>query len=429
MNRRRGRGEGALYQRHDHPTCPPLDTDRNRPDHRCRGRWIKTIDFGWTAGARRRKVLYGNTKSEVLQKEKDLQTKTGHIRPTNKTTVEAWMTYWITNIAPERCRPQTLTSYESKINSYIIPLLGRHRLDQLQPRHVRDMYTRLRMPCPSPNKCGHSPSHGLSESTLRQTHAILRRALTIAVRERMIVENVATLIDPPTTATTKRERLTVPEARLALETAKEGHHISRWYAALHQGMRQGECLGLAWAMVNFDQDTITIARTLVKTTGGVAFGSPKSESSKRTIPMTPHMSSHLRVHWARYVTRCEAEGREPDLAALVWCQPSGVPIGHKTDWERWKRFLTNAGVPHVSLHSARNTTAALLEEAGVPARLAAEILGHSSVDQTYAYQKDAGLENRRAAMAALEAAWSKVREMPAVEAGPGSVDPGFGEAV
>lgn len=44
---------------------------------------------------------------------------------------------------------------------------------------------------------GHAPSHVL------KVHRILSRALKVAHRRRMIVENVATLVDPPTVDKTR----------------------------------------------------------------------------------------------------------------------------------------------------------------------------------------------------------------------------------
>ncbi len=411
MSERRGRGEGSVYQRHDKKTCPAtievIGKDGNRkkvrPDHKCVGTWAAVVDFGWSAGVRQRKTVYGKTKGEVLNKVDKLKRGNGHIA-TGEHTIESWMTYWLNEICEPKLKPQTMSSHRSKVNTYIIPLLGKHRLDTIEPRHVRDMYNRMRMACPRPgddDKCPHTPHHGLAEATLRQTHAILKTGLKIAIRERQTQENVTMLVDPPGTEQAEPDRLTPAEARLVLAAAAGAGYESRWYCAFHQGMRQGEVLGLAWAMVNFDEGTITIARTL--TTAG--FGTPKSRASKRTIPMTPQTLAHLKVHWAQYVADCQAAGVDPDHSSLVWRQKDGSPVGSKMDWQRWKRLLASAGVPHVSLHSARSTTAAILEEAGVLDRLAAEILGHADVKQTYRYQRDAGLENKRKAMVALEAAW------------------------
>jgi hypothetical protein len=53
LPKRRQKGSGGLYQRHDHPTCPPLEvigyTDEGKPieeraEHKCRGRWVGTVE-------------------------------------------------------------------------------------------------------------------------------------------------------------------------------------------------------------------------------------------------------------------------------------------------------------------------------------------------------------------------------------------------
>ena len=47
--RRRGHGEGAIFQRKD-------------------GRWVASVDYGWVNGKRTRKDLYGRTRAEVREK-------------------------------------------------------------------------------------------------------------------------------------------------------------------------------------------------------------------------------------------------------------------------------------------------------------------------------------------------------------------------
>lgn len=402
MSPRRGRGEGSIQQRHDHKTCPPV-IDGIRADHTCKGRWAKVIDHGWQNGTRKRTYIYGNTKKEL--QEKVAQHKGGI---SSEWTVASWMNHWLDEVAAIEVRPQTLQSYRAKTRAYIIPLLGKHRLDQLTGEHVEAMLKRMRQKCPRPDEdgnCAHTPSHGLSESTLRQTHAILARALKIAVRRKHVDDNAARMIDAPATKTAIRQRLTVAEAKQVLATAAGDDYEARWWCALMLGMRQGECLGLSWAMVNFQEGTITIARTLTPIAGGgVAFGAPKSDSSKRTIPMPAIVNVKLAEHFARYL---ETQDGDPDMSALVWTLPNGNPIRHKVDYRRWKALLGAAGVPDVALHSARQTALAMMEEAGIQARVAAEISGHSDVKQLYGYQRDAGLENRRKAIAAIETAWDK----------------------
>lgn len=410
---RRAKGEGSVYQRHDHESCPePVvgEFDENgtakvvRAEHRCRGRWVATIVYDSNGGKRDRKVIYGKTKTEVVNKRREAVTKAPPKRDKEARghTVESWMNEWLAEIAAPDLKPQTIKSHRSKIDQYIVPLIGMHRLDRLEAKHIRRMYARMQEDCPQPREdgtCRHSPSHGLSESTARQTHAILSRALKIAKQEKLIAEPETSNVKAPGTKTKERDRLTVPQANLALAACRDDPMASRWYAALQMGLRQGEALGLPWGLVDFEANSIQIART-VETNG--AYGTPKSDAGNRTILMFPEFRAHLLAHYGAYLAGHHAAGTDPDPLDHVWAQANGKPVGHKSDWNRWKALLAKANLPHVSLHSARQTSAAKLEELGWHERVAAEFLGHSDVKQTYRYQRGHSLEAQRRAMGAIE---------------------------
>ena len=114
---------------------------------------------------------------------------------------------------------------------------------------------------------------------------------------------------------------------------------------------------------------------------------------------------HLNVaHLGRQVTdlqRTALQWRDP-CCTVQECAATFTEIDHRADWQAWCDLLDAKDVPRIALHAARNTTASLLEEAGVPARMVAEILGQATVEVTYGYQS-ADLERRRDAMLALEA--------------------------
>ena len=385
---RRGRGEGSVYKR------------------KSDGRWVAVIDYGIEHGRRDRKVLYGSTKTEVLNKQRaELKRR----RPTrahagHQHTVKSWMQEYLVDIAKPAVRPQTFASYESKVNQYVIPLIGRHRLDLLEPRHIRRMYQRMREPCPEPNdkgQCRHHPSHGLSESTIRQTHVILARALKIAVREKLIPEAETANVDPPSTKQAQRPHLTTPQADLLLASVTDEPDAARWYVALLLGIRQGEALALPWGAVDLARQSVTIARTLVRANGTMTYGEPKSDAGNRVITMTADRPMYDRIPTLFEVARAahiQTHGREPEPLDLVWAQPNGKPLDPSKDRKRWKQLLEAAGLPNVSLHSARQSAASRMEQNGMGERLAAEILGHSNVAMTYRYQRGAGIENQRKAL-------------------------------
>lgn len=403
MATRRGRTEGSVHQRHDHPTCPPAvvvgETDEGkpileRPEHRCQGRWVAMLDLGIVAGKRKRKAIYGRTRKEAADKLQDALTdRKANQLVVGTVTVEAWLRYWLDVICPERSlkggaqrglKVNTMKSHRSKIERYLIPHIGHLRLDRLEPGHIRAMWAAMR-------------DQGLSEATLRQTHAVLRRALEVAERERKIVRNPATLLDPPGTARNRRDGLTLDQARRVLALGD-----LRWWVALFLGLRQGEALALRWSDVDLDRGILYVSRSLVREPGvGLIFDTPKSAAGVRAVPLPPKALAHFKV--ARII-HDQANGA-PD--GLVFAGRDGKPIDHRADWKRWRQALDHATtppwapIPYVALHAARNTAATLLEEAGVPDRVVAQILGQSTVQVTHGYQHT-DLEALRAPMLALE---------------------------
>lgn len=378
MPKRRTRGDGGLYQRHDHPSCPPL-VDGERADHRCQGRWVGTID-AMDGGRKRRKYIYGQSQREVrlalaaAVKEKDQGTLV-----VASMTVETWLNYWLDNIAVRSVRPQTLRGYKSKVNQYLIPNIGRHRLAALRPEHIRALHDAMR-------------DAGLAEASVRQAHAILKRALGVAVKEGKLGVNPADRMDSPTTKTEKRKQLTADQAVRVLDVAGDD---LRWWLALFYGMRQGEALGLRWCDIDMDSLVLRVEQTLqTDTDGSLIFGPPKSESSRRPIPVLPQIEVRIKLaHHAAGLPDWSSTG-------LVFAGPSGRPIQPKADWQAWRNLLERAEVPKIALHAARNTAASIMEAAGVPDRLVAQILGHSTVQMTHGYQT-ADIARQRQALGAV----------------------------
>ncbi|SDL13652.1 tyrosine-type recombinase/integrase [Nonomuraea jiangxiensis] len=196
-------------------------------------------------GSPDRRHRKGKTEAEVTRKVRELesQRESGRVNKAGRApTVAEWMAEFLDVICArlvlsEKMAPRTLTDYRSKTRNWIVPLLGKHRLDRLTPEHLDTAYTTML-------------EEGLSSSSVLKVHRILSRALTIAVRRGRITRNVATLIDAPSTTTTEIEPLTGEEARQILAVAKTKRNGARWSVALALGIRQGEALGLRWSYID-----------------------------------------------------------------------------------------------------------------------------------------------------------------------------------
>jgi integrase len=206
--------------------------------------------------------------------------------------------------------------------------------------------------------------------------------------------------------------MAVGEATAVLAEAALLPHGSRYVAALLQGIRQAEALGLTWESIDFERGLMTIDWQLQalpyrvkrdKTSGfripdgyecrqlagAVHLVRPKSKAGWRVIPMVPWMRTAL-LTW-REIAPESAHG-------LVWPNPDGSPRYYKHDDAEWYDLQKAAGVTHptrrtktdepapYTIHETRHTTATLLLEAGVDPAIIVQIIGHSSIITTRSYQ-------------------------------------------
>src|SRR3989442_304200 len=120
MSKRRGRGEGSVFQRKD-------------------GAWCGVVTIGYDAtGKRRRRYIYGATKAETLERLTRLQHAkfTGELGEPTRFTVAAYLRHWLETAARPAIRESTYTSYATLIRVHIIPCIGGVALSKLAPVHL-----------------------------------------------------------------------------------------------------------------------------------------------------------------------------------------------------------------------------------------------------------------------------------------------------
>ena len=363
------------------------------------GRWHGRVTMGVRNDGRPdRRHVGGKTQSEVIQKVRALEKdrEAGRTkRPGRAWTVEKWLRHWLENIAAESVRPKTYAGYATAVYKHLIPGLGAHRTDRLQPEHLETLYANLRR-------------SGLKPATVHQVHRTLRAALNEAVRRGQIVKNPALVAKAPRLVEDEVEPFTVEEAQRILGVAADRRNGVRFALALALGIRQGEALGLEWRDLNVEEGTLTIRRALQRHTwrhgcdgdcgrkrgadcpnrygGGLAVVDTKSKAGRRVVGVPQPLLQALTRHWA-------AQASERELAADLWeqgdwmfAQPNGKPIDPRADYEDWRSLLKDAEVRSARLHDARHTAATMLLVLQVPTRAVMDIMGWSQASMTTRYQ-------------------------------------------
>ena len=380
---RRPKGESAIYQRADGMWCTSVELP-------------KGLD-----GKRRRKVICRKDKGAVVQEMRKAKTeldKLGNLS-TSSATVEKWMAHWMDDIAPQKIRPKTLAGYRTVVNGYIVPLLGKKRLDKLTADDVRNLHSLMQSTPKDPDLRGRDdlpPDTVMLSSTYALlAHNALSAALKVAVREGTLTTNVCERVDRPRARKAGQKALELDEAIALLQhlakhldgdDAQAKMNAAMWATALLTGARRGEILGLEADRVT---DVLDLSWQLQRITdiskapadweyrhlrSTLYLTRPKSSAGWRIIPLVEPLKSILKAH-----VSAQRSGLIFTRNEQPW-DPDGAS-------EEWKNALNAAGLPQdVPLHGARHTTVDLLYEAGVPEAVTSEIVGHSSRATTRGYR-------------------------------------------
>src|SRR3954464_6329744 len=308
------------------------------------GRWHGYVSMGLKEhGARDRRHVSGAKRADVVAKVRELERKrdAGTAGAAGKApTVAQWLEHWLDTIAARKVRPSTLVRYRQLVTNQLVPGIGHHRLDRLQPEHVEKLYSDLQ-------------ERGLSPASVVQAHRVLSRALRVAMQRDKVARNVCTLVDAPTVEHEQVRPLSSEGARRVREAARGRRNAARWSVALALGLRQGETLGLTWDSVGLEAGTLTVRQALQRQPGqGLVFVQPTFRAGRRTIALPGPLRDALRAHRTAQLAERMAAGSEWHDHDLVFCQENGRPIDPRSDHRAWRALLTEAGVPQARLHDA-----------------------------------------------------------------------------
>jgi len=366
-NRRRSKGEGSLTR------------DK---DGRWRGRYWITLDDG----TKKRQCIMGNDRDgkdreEVLKRMRAEKAMADKGTPVlhGKNTTGDYLAYWLKFIAPVKLRPTTLQTYSWIVLKHLIPRAGKIPLTQLKPSHVRIMLIQMQ-------------KSGYGGRIIQMTRNVLSAALRDAQEEGLVHRNVARMVAPPQYASTERKHWTKEQVLRFLEIAKTHKYYIIFLLLLCYGLRRGEVLGLRRKDIDFENNVIKIRQSLNLVNYKATIGKLKTKASKRDLPMTFFIKEALIAYF-------ETSPAYPD--DLAFHASTGNPIYPNVIAKIFKKLAVKAGLPPISLHEARHTTATLLAQAWASPKEAQAILGHSSITTTLQIYTHTNYEKKEQALNAL----------------------------
>jgi integrase len=226
-------------------------------------------------------------------------------------------------------------------------------------------------------------SHVGFRSPIQIIHSTLRTMLNEAMREELIERNVATVVRPPVIERVELQPWSTEEASRFL-TASADHRLHALFAVgVALGLRKGELLALRWDDVDLECGVLHIRQNVQRLPEiGLVFGPPKSNKSRRTIPLPAASAKVLRTHRANQAAEALALGPAWVDSGLVFTSTVGTVIEPRNLNRFFDELIAKARVRRIRFHDLRHTCASLLLAQNVPARVVMEILGHSQLAMT-----------------------------------------------
>ena len=293
--------------------------------------------------------------------------------------------------------PKTFERYSEIVRLHLIPALGHHRLARLKPLHIQGYYGEAL-------KNGRRDGKGgLAPRTVLHHHRVLHRALSRAVKWRLLAVNPADAVEPPRATSPEMQTLTEEEIGLLLATAVATPSYTAILLAVTTGVRRGELLALRWADADFEQGRIAVRRSLQQTNAGLTFKSPKTAKGNRTIPLPAVALEALRSHRVEQAKHRLLMGDRYVNGDLIFAKPDGTPLDPDGFSASFGAIVRRSGLKRVRLHDLRHTQATLLLRQNVHPKVVQERLGHSSIAVTLDTYSHVGPNLQEQATLALDA--------------------------
>lgn len=325
------------------------------------GRYEGRVTVGRIEGKRQYKAFFGRTADEVMRRMSDFRTN-------SLSTATVGMTFaavyneWISSIS-YRVKESTLANYALKADKHLLPVYGDENITDIEQC---DIYQFIK------NK----QDSGLSNRYISDILVLMKSVFKYAARIYRIFNPMEGLVMPKKQKAEIRLLTRAEEQRL-MQIVMGNQNLTTLGIALAKltGLRIGELCALQWCDIDLEKRILTVRKTLqrIQVKGGkkktkLVITEPKSETSKRTIPIPECILEFLR----------KFQG-EPGQYVL---SGTDKPIEPRTMQYRFATLLKNGNLPSVHFHALRHMFASTCVKLGFDIKTLSEILGHSGVEIT-----------------------------------------------
>jgi len=336
-------------------------------------KWSFVIDAGTNPdGSRKQKWYSGyDTKVEAEKALTEVLSKLnkGIYVDSKNLTVEEYLNLWISEYAETNVKPKTYRSYKDTVEKYLIPNLGRKKLEKLTPVEIQS-YLNIKI------KEGE-----LSNTTILYHYKVLKQSLNQAIKWQLLNYNPCNAVDPPKKSKKEMKVLDEFEIELLLDHVKKEKIYLPVLLALTTGMRRGEICGLKWSDVDFINNVIYVSKALQMIEGTLTLVEPKTQKSNRSVAVPENVMEVLKAERKKQIEYRMILGETYKNNNFVCSWDDGRPINPDYISKTFPKIRRKLGL-EVRFHDLRHTHATMLLKQNIHPKVVQERLGHSSIGIT-----------------------------------------------
>jgi integrase len=307
-----------------------------------------------------------------------------YIKIEDKMTLNLFYNDWLEKYAKneENLSPDTRENYVNILKKRILPKYGHMKLVDIKTIHIVNFMNDLR-------KDGgrlDGKKGRLSPSSIANCYRAFNNILARAVEWKLIKENPAAAVKQPKITVKKSDVYSKDELSVLFThlEKKPFHWKVLILLAISTGAREGEIAALEWKHFNFERGTVFIEQSLTEITGeGLHLKNTKNKRS-RTVSLPGYLLKMLeKFNEQSLHERSQVEDKLewPDYF-FVFANEFGKPIRPDSISQWWRRFTKKFELKHIRFHELRHTSATLLINEGVHAKVISERLGHADISTT-----------------------------------------------
>jgi integrase len=268
---------------------------------------------------------------------------------------------WLRYVEHDRKRrPSTVSDYRIAVNVHLLPEFGSEPITAITPERIERYRRRL------------VEEGRLSDRSINKVLVMLHGIFKRAQRVHGLPSNPAARVDRQPARRSDELEFYSPEEVWALVRAADSEQDGALFlTAAFTGIRQGELVALRWRDVDFERETIRVARSYTHGELG-----PTKSGKVRSVPMAPEVAAAV----ARLSQR-ERFTRDDDLVF------AGFECGFmdaRAMVRRYEKAVGRAGLRRIRFHDLRHTFGSIAIDRASPVQVK-EWMGHSDLKTTQRY--------------------------------------------